>query len=406
MKIINFFKKAVIGIVAFIMCLVVYGYYTVPDVITTFEKEEIEYSRIYTVSLGKDARFNSEGFEKNSGGYNSSVKLFNKIPVKTASTVISKRSYVVPSGEIIGLRMFTKGVLIVTTDSVKTQMGEVNPSDKSGIKSGDIIISVNGQELVSASELSQKITESGGNAMELVYVRQEKEYKALFTPALSSDGTYKAGWWIRDSAAGIGTMTFYEKETGIYGGLGHGICDADTSQLLPLYYGDITEAEISGCYKGTKGKAGELCAAFSSGKIGTIYANGNKGVYGVLDNTDKGEKEIPVALKTEAQTGKATVLCTVNGGGVKEYEIEIEKIDLKDNSSKNLVIKITDKSLLSVTGGIVQGMSGSPIMQNGMLVGAITHVLINDPSRGYGIFAQTMLEAAYEAVSTESLKAS
>lgn len=406
MKIINFFKKAVIGLIAVIMCLVVYGYYTVPDVITTFESEEIEYSRIYTVSLGKNARYKSEGGENDSNADNSFVKLFNRIPVKTASTVVSKRRYVVPSGEIIGLRMFTKGVLIVTTDSVKTLSGEVNPSGKAGIKSGDIVISAGGHKVTSAAELSRKITESGGNTMEIVYVREGKEYTAFFTPILSSDGAYKAGWWIRDSAAGIGTLTFYEKETGIYGGLGHGICDTDTAQLLPLYYGDITKAQISGCYKGIQGKAGELCASFSSGKIGSIYGNINNGVYGVLDNTEKTEKEIPVALKTEVRTGKATVLCTVNGEGVKEYEIEIEKVDLKDNSSRNLVIKITDKSLLSVTGGIVQGMSGSPIIQNGRLIGAVTHVLINDPTKGYGIFAQTMLETAYDTVKAELKKAS
>ena len=402
MKIISFCKKTIIAVVTVIMCLIIYGYYTVPDVITTIGDEKIEFSGIYSVSLNEKNYSDYERAVKDTNNnHKSSVKLFDKIYVKSANTIISKRKFVVPSGEIIGLRMFAKGVLIISADSVETSDGRKNPSDVSGIKAGDLIISVDEKQVTSASVLSEIISASEGKTLKIVYVRDEKEYYTDFTPVLSSDGKYKAGWWIRDSAAGIGTMTYYEKETGIYGGLGHGICDVDTSLLLPLYYGDIVEAKISGCYKGTKGKAGELCGTLSSGKIGTIYENGINGVYGILDKTDKNIKEIPVALKNEVKTGKAKIMCTADNDGVGEYEIEIEKVDMKDDSSRNLVIKITDKNLLSKTGGIVQGMSGSPILQDGKIVGAITHVLVNDPTKGYGIFIENMMKAAEESIKAE-----
>ena len=394
MKLINFCKKTLIAFVTVIMCLIAYGYYSVPDVINTFENEKLEFSGIYTVNINKNTNFDNEDTAKGVNDYESSVKLFNKIPVKTASTIIGKRKYVVPSGELIGLRMFSKGVMIISTDSVDTADGKKNPSEKSSIKSGDLIISVDGEEIKSAAQLSSIIAESNGKNLNLVYVRYEKEYKATFTPVLSTDGKYKAGWWIRDSAAGIGTMTYYDKATGIYGGLGHGICDADTDVLLPLYYGDIVGAEITGCYKGLKGKAGELCGSLSVEKMGSIYKNCNNGVYGLLKEVNNSGKAIPVALSNEVRTGSAIILCTTDGNGVKQYSIDIEKIDVKDDSSRNLVIRITDKELLSKTGGIVQGMSGSPIIQNGMLVGAVTHVLINDPQKGYGIFIENMLKAA------------
>lgn len=399
LKILNFIKHFFLTVTTVMLCLIVYGYYFVPDVITTFPNEKILLSGIYTVDFENEA-INTEAAKTVTveGDYKTNVKLFNKIPIKTNSTVVSSRKYVVPSGEIIGLRMFTHGVLIISTDSVKTSFSTENPSEKAGIKSGDVIVSMCNNEVNSVDDVLKAITQSEGRTLSVVYVRNEKQYTTEITPVLSSsDGKYKVGWWIKDSAAGIGTMTFYEKSTGIFASLGHGICDSDTSLLLSLYYGDIVEAEISGCSKGKEGSAGELCGTFSSGKIGSIYENGNSGVYGVLDSINKEAKEIPVALATEVQTGEATILSTVDATGVKEYKIKIEKVDLNNNSSRNLVIKITDSNLLEKTGGIVQGMSGSPIIQNGMLIGAVTHVLINDPSKGYGIFAENMLKTAYSS---------
>lgn len=395
MKIINFFKHFCLTAVTVIMCLIIYGYYAVPDVITTFPNREIELSNIYSVEFESAVNTGLSKTATVEGDYKTDVKLFNKIPIKTNNTVVSKRRYVVPSGKIIGLRLFTQGVLVVSTDSVDTEKGKLNPSKDAGIKEGDVIISIDSKEIRTANDVLSIVSSCEGRTLLVSYVRDGKEGKTTVRPVISlTDGKYKIGWWIKDSAAGIGTMTFYDKNTGVYGGLGHGICDSDTSKLLPLYYGDITEAEISGCYKGKQGQAGELCGTFSSGKIGVISSNGNSGVYGVLDNGDKSKQEIPVALASEVKVGKATILSTVDSGGVKEYEIEIEKVDISDNSSRNLVIKITDSVLLSKTGGIVQGMSGSPIIQNGMLVGAVTHVLINDPTKGYGIFAENMLKAA------------
>ena len=192
----------------------------------------------------------------------------------------------------------------------------------------------------------------------------------------------------------MGTVTFVDNTTGLFAGLGHAICDVDTGDAMPLRTGDIVGATIRGCVKGTSGTPGELCGVFSTGVIGELFINGNKGVYGILNKTEKKAKRIPVALCEEVKVGKAEIISTVNGTTPDYYEIEIVKIYKSDGEEKNMVIKVTDEDLLKKTGGIVQGMSGSPIIQNGMLVGAVTHVFVNDPQQGYAIFAEQMLDTA------------
>ena len=187
-------------------------------------------------------------------------------------------------------------------------------------------------------------------------------------------------------------MTFYDAERKTFAALGHGVCDVDTGEILPVFEGDIVNAKVNGCYKGQKGKAGELCGVFSSESKGDLYINCTCGVYGVLDEIPKTDILYPVAFKDEVKKGRAQILSTVDEKGPQMYDIEITKISYENSEDKNLVIKITDEDLLSKTGGIVQGMSGSPIIQNGMLVGAVTHVFIGDPTQGYAIFSRTMLQ--------------
>ncbi|MDF2567582.1 MAG: stage sporulation protein, partial [Oscillospiraceae bacterium] len=207
-----------------------------------------------------------------------------------------------------------------------------------------------------------------------------------------TDNTFKIGLWVRDSSAGIGTVTFYNPENSVFGGLGHAVCDVDTGQVMPIMSGEVVDVNINGVTRGSSGSPGELKGSFSSNKdSGSIAVNNETGVFGVLYQNPSNHSAIPIAMKQEVKTGKATIFTTVSGNTPQEYKINIEKVNLNDNSmTKNMVIKITDPELLQKTGGIVQGMSGSPIMQNGVLVGAVTHVFINDPTKGYGIFIENM----------------
>ena len=242
--------------------------------------------------------------------------------------------------------------------------------------------------------------------MKLQLRRKDKVFFTDFKAAYSeTEGKYKAGIWIRDSAAGIGTMTFLDKETGMFASLGHGVCDIDTGEILPVYEGDIVGATVNGCSIGQRGKAGELCGVFSSESKGILYLNCQCGVYGKMNEKLTESKLYPVAFNDEVQKGKAQIISTVDETGPQVFDIEITKISKDNSEDKNLVIKVVDENLLSKTGGIVQGMSGSPIIQNGMLVGAVTHVFINDPTQGYAIFSRTML-STMRSVQTELERAS
>ena len=230
-------------------------------------------------------------------------------------------------------------------------------------------------------------------AVELLIERAGKKQTVKLLPARSKvDSKFKAGLWVRDSSAGIGTVTFYDRKNGIFAGLGHAVCDVDTGEELPISGGDVVNAAVKGCYKGKDGSPGELCGVFAPGEIGELYENCGIGVYGAFSELPK-TGEMPVAIADEVKNGKAQIISTVDADGPQYYDIEITKIYTK-SGQRNMIIEVRDKRLIEKTGGIVQGMSGSPIVQNGMLVGAVTHVFINDPLKGYAIFAQTMAEEA------------
>ena len=310
---------------------------------------------------------------------------------------MSDRHYVVPSGEIFGLRLFTEGVLIIKTETVDTPEGNVSPCDMAGLKKGDVILKVDGKDVVSSNALSETLSRGDKTVFNVEYERNGKKHSTVLNTYYSvSQSKYKAGMWIRDSAAGIGTMSFYDPLTGNFAGLGHGVCDIDTGEMLPFSNGDIVSARITGCYKGQKGKAGELCGVFSQKTIGVLLSNNSKGVYGVLSEPGSRNSAIPIALIREVKEGKAEIISTVDESLPCRYEVEISNINFTSGENKNMVIKITDEKLIEKTGGIVQGMSGSPIIQDGKLVGAVTHVLVGDPTKGYGIFAETMIETLSE----------
>lgn len=307
------------------------------------------------------------------------------IPIKEAEITPTERPQLIPCGTPFGIKIRSEGVMVVS-------VGSNSPAAKSGIKQGDVITSVNGTEVYTNEEISDAVQLSDENA-EVVLKRGDSEICLSVPTEQNGDGTLKIGAWVRDSAAGIGTMTWYDPATGFFGGLGHAVSDVTTGQCVPLAGGEINAAEINGVVKGTCGEAGELCGSFiPDEKTGTLLANTEVGVFGTTSEPINGEA-IPMAFRQEVECGSAVILSTIDGGGVREYDIEIERINLLDmTGSKSMVIKITDPELIEKTGGIVRGMSGSPIIQNGRLVGAVTHVLINDPTRGYAVFAESMAE--------------
>lgn len=342
--------------------------------------------------------------------YDAKVLFMNMIPIKKVNIQKIKDVYVVPGGSTFGVKLFTKGVIIVGISDVKTKSdGVVNPAKQAGLQKGDIILNVNQNEVNSNEELIKVVEESGGDDLFAEVIRNGMKYETSIKPARNeTDGAYKLGIWVRDSSAGIGTVTFWDEKTKTFGGLGHGICDIDTGELLPLSHGDIIKVNINGISKGMRGNPGELKAYFIEGEpIGTLTENTYSGIYGKFNSAPSSNEHIPVAMKQQAKQGKAQILTTVFGSTPEYYDIDIVHINYNEEAmSKNMIIKITDERLLGETGGIIQGMSGSPIIQNGMLIGAITHVFVNDPQRGYAIFAENMIAKLQDLNDTDYKKIS
>lgn len=310
--------------------------------------------------------------------------------------VYEERKTLVPCGTPFGIKMLTDGVVVTDFGAVNSPADCISPAEAAGIKRGDIITSVNGIEICDSASLSEAVQDSADKCT-LEIIRDGQVINITATPVQSDDdGEYKLGLWTRDSCAGIGTMTFYDPENNIFGGLGHSVSDISTGMTLPLLDGEITTVTITDVLKGSDGVPGELRGAFiSDGETGTVEINSEYGVFGYSDISPVLNDPMEIAYSDEIKKGKATIYTTIAGMMPREYEIEIEKIDYGSTSaSRNMTIRITDKELLSLTGGIVQGMSGSPIIQDGRIVGAVTHVLINDSAMGYGIFIENMCGAA------------
>lgn len=321
------------------------------------------------------------------------VKLLNIIPVKKTVINNTKRQYVVLGGENFGIKIYTDGVVIVGMDCVETENGTKNPAKEAGFKVGDIIKTVDDVYIQSNSHFAKILQASNGKQLNIKIERQGREQNIRFmTLKEKNTNKYRAGLWVRDSTAGLGTISFYNPENGSFAGLGHGVYDIDTGKILPLGKGEVCSVTISDIYESKKGNVGELCGVLDSKTTGNLCINCEMGVYGFVTCPQK--EKIPVAIKSEVKQGKAQIACSVNNK-VEYYDIEITKVFSKSPSvNKDMIIKITDEKLIDITGGIVQGMSGSPIIQNGMLVGAVTHVFVNNPKQGYAILAEKMLETS------------
>ena len=300
--------------------------------------------------------------------------------------------YLVPVGRAIGIKLFAEGVLVV---GLAEGADSVSAARKAGIRTGDFLLRLNGAEIRS-TEHFQSLLQSAEEGAVTLTVRRNGQVRELSVTPETDGGVRRIGAWIRDSMAGIGTMTYYDPASGEFAALGHGINDVDTGLLMPLQSGSVMAASVRAVLKGETGTPGELKGDFDlAGDLGTLYDNDPCGVFGTLENAAWiTGKAVPAARSDEVREGKAEILACVSGSTAETYEIRISKIYSRTDTTRNLLVTVTDQRLLDATGGIVQGMSGSPILQNGKLVGAVTHVLVDDPTRGYAILIDNMLQAA------------
>lgn len=355
-------------------------------------KENLDYQTLQTSSTIEQTQINKIG------KVNFSLNLFNLIPLKNIDVNVIPKTTVVPMGNAIGMKLYTAGVLVVGMSEIEGK----KPYENSGIKEGDRIVQINQNQIDNTDDLMEAVNQSNGNKISVQYVRDEKTITTSIKPVKNSSNEYKIGLWVRDAAAGVGTLTFYEPASGMFATLGHGIMDIDTSDLIKIANGELVTTNILSITKGTKGNPGEIRGTIEAGHtIGNISKNTKFGVFGTINKTPyltvSDENAMQVALREEIKTDKAQIICELENGKKEYYDIEIQKVFVNNNKdNKSMLIKITDLKLLKKTGGIIQGMSGAPIIQNGKFIGAVTHVLVNDPTIGYGVFADIMLKQMKE----------
>lgn len=383
----------------FALCLIiiysfiVFGNIVLPDKIEAYSTKKIEYKSVYSVENNSSYQVDYQNNSKVSPVEND-IKLLGIIPVKTTSIIQSKPKKVSVSGESFGIKLYTDGVIIVGIRDVDGDKGKCNPAKEAGLEKGDIIIEINGKKVYSADSVTDILNDNNGKDYKITVKRNGNYKEFLLKPAYSSSqGCYKVGLWVRDSTAGVGTITYYDKSNNTVSALGHPITDVDTNEIMPILDGEAVRATVTKIYKSKAGEAGSLCCEFTNDIIGTLKKNCQSGIYGKYTCTLKNTYEYEVASPNEIVRGPVQILCTIDSGKAKFYNAQISRISYRENKKgKNMVVKITDERLLEKTGGIVQGMSGSPIIQNGKLVGALTHVIVDSPEKGYAIFAQDMVD--------------
>lgn len=365
----------------------------IPDEIFVYADEETDWETFFQEPL---ISYDETVEVSQNGSYQIRCKWLGVLPLKTIKVHTVEKQEVLVSGSPVGIYMETKGVLVIDSGEITDREGIRRTPAEHIIQSGDYICEIDGKVLTGKRRLMQLVRENQGEPMELQVIRHQETIKLEMTPVETEDGSYKLGIWVRDNIQGIGTLTYVEPN-GTFGALGHGISDADTGERLEISDGDLYRADILSIRKGTAGTPGELRGVINyreENRIGTICGNSQYGIRGQMEPGKYTEsmKKIPTGLKQEIQTGKAEIRCDI-GDGIREYQCEILEIDSNArDTNKCFVLRITDDDLLSRTGGIVQGMSGSPVLQNGKLIGAITHVFVNDPTKGYGIFIENMME--------------
>lgn len=331
----------------------------------------------------------------NTGSYKAKLKLFGLFHYKNIQIDVIKEQKVMPSGRAVGLYINSDGVMVLGTSEVTGKDGFTYEPAANILRAGDYIYRVNNQKVENIEDVAEAVQDNGGGRVTIYLRRNNNNIKVKVDTVLAGDGEYKIGAWLREDTEGIGTLT-YVTEDNNYAALGHGITDIDTGILIDIKNGGVYPAKISEVIRGEAGSPGEVLGSVKLGgtnRLGTINNNTNYGISGELFDNNysyNSSKALPVAMKQEVDRGKAIVRCQL-GEEVEDYEVEIEKININSKENKGMVIKVTDKRLLSKAGGIVQGMSGSPVLQNNKIIGAVTHVFVNDSTRGYGIFIEDML---------------
>ena len=367
---------------------------SIPDTMSlTREQLQSYQSGTWTVTATQDESLSDVG-----AATGEMVWSFLGLPLKKVKVEVSADKRLIPGGQALGVAMRTDGVLIV---GVSEAAEGISPAKTAGLMAGDVIRSVDGQAITTAKELTDALTKAGTKPIPVAYERAGEKRTVLLTPYRDGEtGAVRLGAWVRDSTAGVGTLSFYDPDTGRYAALGHAITDGDTGAVLTVSEGKILTADIVAVQKGQKGLPGELKGSFlRDGQVlGDIRRNNVLGIYGTMDKAAVNPlypEGLPIGLRSGVHTGAASILSTVDGTGIQEYAIEITRVNPQSAPApKSMIIRVTDERLLSTTGGIVQGMSGSPIIQDGRLIGAVTHVFVSDPTQGYGLYVDWMLGEA------------
>ena len=397
-------KRGILLFVLFFIFIYVVSIDNIPQTIEIFQGEEINIPTLWGVKISNETK----SIETSSTLYSSTfdeigeekleVSLFDKIRLKTINVNVIEDVDVIPVGAIVGIKLYTNGVMVVGMSSIEGEDGNIyKPYQELEIQEGDFITHINGIEITSTNKLIEEINNSSGQEIELTFNHKEESKTVNIRPVKNKDKKYKLGLWVRDSAAGVGTVTFYNDDTKCFAALGHAITDIDTGEILSTSSGEIDTSRILSIVKGQKDEPGRIEGTINSKTpIGNIYNNTKFGIFGVIKNAENIQldfnKKMKVASRNEIKLGEATCLSGIDGE-IKEYKLEITKIYQNNNyDNKSMLINITDENLLEKTGGIVQGMSGTPIIQNGKFVGAITHVLVNNPTIGYAVFGDLMLK--------------
>jgi len=416
-------KKRIITLLAILIlipfALIIQTYLKLPNSLMLLEGEELVYDLASPIKLDAEVdksgvlSLNGEIIENKkvnvdqtlrmksdrTGNYNLKLKLFGLIPLRSVKVDVVPKINIVPCGNTVGVKLYTDGVLIIGFSEFSDLNGrKISPAKEAGVREGDIIESINNKKVNNIEDLTEIVRISEGKPLNMRIIRKDKKIHYKITPLKpANENEYKLGMWVRDSTAGIGTLTFYNPDTQKFGALGHGITDVDTGELLKVGKGSILNSKIISVKKGEKGKPGELKGVFiqEGSDLGIIEKNCEFGIFGKLQGTITSPYAQPmqIGLRHQIKEGPAYILSNIEGDKVEKFNVTIQKvIRQNDQSSKGMIIKITDPRLLNATGGIVQGMSGSPIIQDDKVIGAVTHVLVNDPTRGYGVFIEWMLQ--------------
>ena len=397
------YKKILLILVLIIIYTYVCNISMLPNSIILMQGETLNLNTIFGLNVTSSETMQASSNLNNSivedtGTMDLSLDLFNLFSVKDVTVNVIPKTTVIPMGKAIGMKLYTEGVLVVGMSEIQGQ----KPYEGSGIETGDTIVEINNEPINSTDELIECVNRSNGESLEIKYISNEEEKTTSIAPAKDSDNEYKLGFWVRDAAAGVGTLTFYEPSTGNFAALGHGINDVDTYDLIQIANGELVTTNILDIVKGEDGSPGEIRGSIENGTtLGKVSKNTALGIYGNITDVSRlnisTAKEMEVANRSEITTGKAEIMCELENGKIQNYEIEIQKIFIDNNeNNKSMLIKVTDEELIEKTGGIIQGMSGAPIIQNGKFIGAVTHVLVNDSKTGYAVFADMMIKQMRE----------